>query len=243
MKKKIATIILGAIAAVMLFGCSSGPNNGGSSETTTEVTTTTTEATTTTTEATTTVKQASENDLEIKPYLYTYKSSWTDDTVCMLVIKNNFSEPLSIDFNLLAHDADDNVIGASKAYVSFIGANENSIGFCVFEHVQGVDHVSYTIKFDNPRNTNPVVSNLEIKNHINKKNIVVSVTNNCDFEIDAKSIEIVVLFLDKKGKLVDFSGAYLSEYSEMMSPGSTLSKQIPIYEKYNSLEVYLVDHR
>lgn len=243
MKKAITTLILGAIAVAMLIGCSSAPNNGGSSETTTEIMTTTTEATTTTTEATTTAKQVSEGDLEIKPYLYTYKSSWSDDTVCFLVIKNNFSEPLSIDFNLLAHDADDNVIGANKAYVSFVGPNENTIGFCVFEHVQGVDHVSYTMKFNDPKNSKPIVSNLEIQNHISKKNIVVSVTNNCDIEIDAKSIEIVVFFLDKNGKLVDYNAGYLSEYSEMMSPGTTLSKQLPIYEKYNSIEVYLVDHR
>jgi hypothetical protein len=243
MKKKIAMIIIGAIAATVLFGCSSAPNSVGSSETTAEVTTTTTEATTTTTEATTTAKQASESDLEIKPYLYKYDSTWSDDIVCFLLIKNNFSEPLSMDFNLLAHDADDNVIGANKAHVSFVGSNENTIAFCVFERVQAVDHVSYTIKFNEPTNTDSIVSNLEIKNHISKKNVVVSITNNSDIEIDAKSFEIVVFYLDKNGKLVDFNAGYLSEYSEMMSPGTTLSKQFPIYQKYNSIEVYLVDHR
>ena len=190
MKKKIAMIIIGAIATAMFFGCSAAPNNAGSDETTTEVTTTTTEATTTT------VKQLSESDFGIQEFIFV---PWFDkeNTHCVLVLKNNSTESVRVSFNLTAHDNQNNVIGAADASVYFIGPDEETVCVSIFEGVTGVDHITRKMTISDAGNNEPEIGLLEAETHVNKNNVVLTIANNGEKE--ATDFYAYILFFDKNG--------------------------------------------
>ncbi len=236
MKKKIAMIIIGAIAAAMLFGCSSAPNNVGSSETTAEVTTTTTEATTTTTEATTTKKPITESDFEITEYISTFSYD-KENTYYTMIIKNNSEEAVKLEFNLTAHDSKDGVIGATDAYVFLVGSGEETVVVSRFDNVRGVDHVSRKMSINEDVKLEPEIGKLESETHINKKNVVLTITNNGENE--ATEFYAYLLFFDKNGKLVDFT----SEEIYTLKAGDVYTKQFETYVKYSSVKVYYRDVR
>ncbi len=238
MKKKIAMIIIGAIATAMLFGCSSAPNNTGSNETTTEVTSTTTEATTTTTsETTTTAKELSESDFDIQEFLFV---PWFDkeNTHCVLVLKNNSNESVRVSFNLTAHDKQDSVIGATDASAYFIGPNEETVCVGIFEGVTGVDHITRKMSISDADNKEPEIGSLEAETHVNKNNVVLTIANNGEKE--ATDFYTYILFFDKNGKIVDI-GVTDKIYS--LAAGDKTSIQLKTYVKFASTKLYFVDNR
>lgn len=82
----------------------------------------------------------------------------------------------------------------------------------------------------------PIISGLEIVKTVNKKNVVVSVTNKTNKE--AGSVEVYALFFDKNGKLIGTAHDYLV-MSEKMKPGEKLSVQLSSEKAFNRVEVYL----
>jgi len=237
MKKKIALVVLAAMAATMMFGCSSAPNSSSASETTTEATTTTTEATTTTSETTTTVKELLESDFDIQEYIYVpwYKK---ENTECLLVIKNNSTESAYVKFNITAHDKNDNVIGATSIPNYFLGAGEETVIYGIFEGVTGVDHITRKMTISDGGTKEPQVGTLEAKAHVNKNNVVLTISNNGQSE--ATEFYAYVLFFDKNGKIVDYTS---SDEIYSLPAGDSTSIQLKTYVKFASLKVYFVDVR
>lgn len=237
MKKKIAMIIIGAIATAMLFGCSSAPNNTGSNETTTEVTSTTEATTTTTSETTTTAKELLESDFEVQEYIYVpwFKKENTD---CLLVIKNNSTESAYVKFNITAHDKKDNVIGAASTSSYFIGPSEETFVYCTLEDVTGVDHITRKMTISDGGTKVPEIGSLVAETHVNKNNVVLTISNNGQNE--ATEIYAYVVFFDKNGKVVDYT---ITDEIYSLPAGDSTSVQLKTYVKYASLKVYFVDGR
>lgn len=235
MKKKIAIVILSALTATTLLGCSSTTKSSATSESTTEVTTTTTVATTTT-EATTTAKPVTEDDFEITEHIATFSYD-KEDTCYFMIIKNNSTETVRLEFNLKAHDSKDNVIGATDAYVLLLGPGEETVCFSFFKGVRGVDHVSRIMTINENVKLEPQIGKLESETHINKKNVILTVTNKGENE--ATEFFAYLLYFDKNGKLVDYS----SEEIYSLMPGATYSKQFDTYVKYSTVKVYYSDVR
>lgn len=240
MKKKIALVVLASLAATIMFGCSSAPSSSSTSETagaTTTTTTTTAEATTTTSETTTTVKELLESDFEVQEYIYVpwYKKENTD---CLLVIKNNSTESAYVKFNITAHDKNDNTIGAASTPTYFIGPGEETICYCIFEDVRGVDHVTRKMTISDGGTKEPEIGSLEAKTHVNKNNVVLTISNNGQNE--ATSIYAYVLFFDKNGKIVDYT---ITDEIYSLPAGDSTSLQLKTFVKFASLKVYFVDGR
>lgn len=237
MKKKISLVVLTLLAVCLMFGCTSAPQNSNANETSTEATTTTTEVTTTTTtEATTTAKPVTESDFDITEYLGTFSYD-KSDTYYFMVIKNNSEQAVKLDFNLTAHDSKDSVIGATDAYVFLLGPGEETVVASFFEKVRGVDHVTRKMTINEDVKLEPEIGKLESETHINKKNVVLTITNKGEEE--ATEFYAYLLFFDKNGKLVD----YTNEEIYSLMPGATYSKQFDTYVKYNSVKVYYRDVR
>lgn len=174
----------------------------------------------------------SESDFEVKEYLF----AESDDTICYFVVKNNSSETVAIGINATALDKEGNTIGAGDASVDIVGPGEETICYAVFEDVKGVDHVSYTMKIRAESFYEPIISGLEIVKTVNKKNVVVSVTNKTNKE--AGLVEVYALFFDKNGKLIGTAHDYLV-MSGKMKPGEKLSVQLSSEKAFNRVEVYL----
>lgn len=186
------------------------------------------------TETTTeTVKKVSESDFNVKEYFY----QSLDSTYCFLVIKNNSSSAVGISFNVTAFDKADNTIGADNGEIDILGPGEETIGKVFFDEVKGVDHVSYTMTFDETPYYIPVLNGLDVVKNVNKKNVVVSVTNKGDKA--AEYVEAYALFFDKNGKLIGHESSYIIDADDQIKPGAKMSKQLTSYKSFKNVEVFL----
>ena len=232
--KVIATCFAIAMSSSLVMSCvsaapsasSAAAGSGEPAATTVEVDNRETETTTTT------AKKVSESDFEVKEYLYQNSFS----SYCFLVIKNNSSSAVGINFNVTAFDKSDNTIGAGSGEIDILGPGEETLGYAYFDDVKGVDHVSYTMTFDESPYYFPVIGKLDVVKNINKKNVVVTVTNKGDKP--AKFVEAHALFFDKNGKVIGHESAYLVDSDDEIKAGAKLSKQLTIHKGYKKVEVY-----
>ena len=222
----LAVCVFAGMAMASGSSTSSTTANGETKGTTAEVDN---RATTTTSAA----QKISESDFEIKEYIY---ESSIGSSYCFLGIKNNSSKAVGININMTAFDADNNVIGANSGSVDVIGAGEESIGYCWFENVSGIDHVSYNLSFDESPWYSPAVGNLDVVKTINDGNVIVTVTNNGDKA--AKFVEAYALFLDSEGNVVGYESTYVVDGDSEIKPGSTISESLECYKDFDTVEVY-----
>ena len=234
--KVIAVTMAVAMSALFCTACVSvsetGATTSGTLATTTEVDNreTTEESTE---ETTTTAKEVSKSEFDIQEYKY---ESSIGSTYYFLVVKNNSSTAVGISFNMVAYDKSNNTIGAGNGSIDIVGPGEETIGYCFFDDVKGVDHVEYEMSFDESPYYVPVVGKLEAVKNINKKNVVVTVTNKGD--IPAEFVEAHALFFNKQGTIIGYSSAYLTDDDSEIKPGKKLSAQLDLYKGYNSVKVF-----
>lgn len=230
--KAIAVTMAVVMTAIMSTACISvsetGATTSGTLATTSEV-----DNRETTEEATTTAKKVSQSEFDIKEYKH---ENSIGDTYYFLVVKNNSTQAVGIGVNLVAYDKDNNTIGAGDAGIDVLGPGEESICYCYLDGVKGVDHVEYDMSFDESPSYDPVIGKLEVVKNVNKKNVVVTVTNKGDKP--AQYVEAYALFLSKDGKVVGFSSNYVTDNDSEIKPGAKLSAQLDVYKGFSTVEVY-----
>lgn len=233
--KAIAMTLVVAMSAFMSTACVSvvsETTTSGTLATTAEVDNRETEEETTE-ETTTTAKPVDKSEFDIQEYKY---ENSIGDTYYFLAIKNNSTQTVSIRFNMVAYDKKNNTIGAADGSIDVLGPGEESIGHGYFDSVKGIDHVEYDISFNDASYYEPVVGKLEVVKSINKKNVVVTVTNKGDKP--AQFVEATALFLDKNGKVIGYSTKYITDSDYELKPGAKLSGQLGIYKGYKTVKVY-----
>ena len=234
--KVLAVTLAAAMTAIMSTACLSvteaGETTSGTLATTTEVDNRETEETTTE-ETTTTAKPVSKSEFDIQEYKY---ENSIGDTLYFLVVKNNSNQAVGISFNMVAYDKKNNTIGAADGSINVIGPGEESIGTCYFDSVKGIDHVEYDLSFDDAPYYEPVIGKLEVVKNINKKNVVVTVTNKG--EKPAQFVEAYALFFNKQGKIIGYRSAYLTDNDSEIKPGAKRSAQLGVYKGFNTVKVY-----
>lgn len=179
-----------------------------------------------------------DDDFVVKEYSY---ENSIGDSLYFLVITNNSTEIVSIDINMTAYDAGENVIGAADGSIDVLGPNEQSIASFYFDSVTGIDHVAYTMGYDDSPYFEPVLSNLDIVQHINDKNVVVSVTNTGSEP--AQFVEAYALFLDSAGQVVSYESRYITDSDSEIKPSATLSEQLDSYKAFDSVECYFTGRK
>ncbi len=122
-----------------------------------------------------------------------------------------------------------------------IGQGEESIATFYFDSVKDIDHVEYTMGYDTDPYYGSVLSDLEVVQNINDKNVVVTATNKGTEA--AKFVEAYALFLDSSGNVVEYGSTYITDGDSEIKPGATLSKQITSYEAFDTVEVYLTGRK
>ena len=230
MKRIIAIIMLAAVCTTMLSGCSSATKN--TSETTTEATTTTTEATT----FPTFENGLSESDFEINEYIV-IPSFNEEDTECLLVVKNNSSESVkSINFEVIAYDANNNVVGTNTAYVSKLNPGDETLGTCTFEGIKNVDHISREITKCEVGTFDP--DSLDIKLvDMDNMYLYYSVTNNNTKNLS--TAYLYVLLFDKDGNLVDYTIGWVTDRI-LKGDTKVVTAWVGTAKEYDSSKMYCI---
>ncbi len=186
---------------------------------------------------TTVADTVTESDFDIKEYIYESTLGTMGNTYGFLVIKNNSSKAVGVNINMTAFNVEDNVIGADSESIKVIGPGEETLAYCWFENVTGVDHVSYTLSFNETPSYSPVLNDLDVVQTINENNVIVTVTNNGDKA--ALYPEAHALFFDSDGKVVNYRSTYIMDGNSEIKPGSTISEDIESYEDFDTVVVYL----
>ena len=180
----------------------------------------------------------SDSDFAIKEYLY---ENHIGDSMYILAITNNSSKTVGINGNMTVYDANGSVIGADSGSIDVVGPGEESIMNFYFDSVKGIDHVDYTLGYDTEPHYTSGLTDLEVVQNINAKNVVVTVTNNGTEA--SKFVEAYALFLDSAGNVVRYDSTYITDGDSEIKPGATISKQLDTYEAFDTVEVYLTGRR
>lgn len=182
-------------------------------------------------------KPVSESDFTVTKYMYkSYFSSY-----CFLVFKNNSSKTVGINFNVTAYNKKNKEIGAESGETDVIGPGEETIGYVMFYNVKSIHHVSYTLTFNETPYYESAISDLQVKQSKNKKNVVVSITNKG--EEPAQFVKAYALFFNKKGKVIGFDWSYLTDSDNEIKSGAKRSKSLSCYKTFKKAKVYVAGYR
>lgn len=174
----------------------------------------------------------SDNDFEFTEYLY--ENSFA--TMYYVVVKSNASIPVAINANAVAKGSNGNTLGASEMSIDILGPGETSIGYFYFSDVTGVASVEYETSYDTNPYYTPVISNLNVAETINNKNVIIAVTNNGT--IAAQFVEAVALFFDASNNVIEVSNSYVTDEENEIKMGKTLVEQLDAYTTFDHVEVY-----
>lgn len=177
---------------------------------------------------------------EISIKEYTYNSS-TDTNWYFMEITNNSDVTIQVETNVVAKDADGNVVGAASGEE---GAIESGYTVCIshmFDEVKPETY-EYTISVNEEEYHSPVLSDLQYEVSDTGDKLIISCTNNG--EEPAEFVEGLVLFF-KGDQLLGQSSNYFTDDDSELKPGNTLAKEFEIYsdEQYDNYKVYLTGRR
>lgn len=185
---------------------------------------------------TTTTKEKtdfSDSDFETNGYLY---ENTIGDTLYFVSIKNNSEQTIRVNGNATAYDDSKNAIGADSSELYALGAGEEQILYFYFSSVTGVKDVEYTLNYEKDNTFTSAIPHLEIKETVNKENVVVTVTNNGDKS--ASFVEAYALFFDGNGNLVNYSSTYIVDSDSEIKAGATISEQITSYNNFEEVKTF-----
>ncbi len=176
-----------------------------------------------------------EDDFEIEEYMYETKFG---DTYYYLIVTSNAPIPVAIGYNGIAKDNEGNAVGADSMSIDVIGPGETSIGYFYFNDVTGIASVDYQADIDTNIYYYPVITNLDMVQTLNDKNVTVTITNNGD--VAAQFVEAYALFFDANHNIIKTDSNYVTDGDSEIKPGATISSQLDIYTgNYDHVEVYL----
>lgn len=180
----------------------------------------------------------SESDFEVEGHLFTTKFGSSAYSRYYLIIKSNAQVPVKISGNATAKDTGGNAIGAGSTSIDVLGPGETSIAYFFFDDVDGIAEVDYQLSYDTNTHYYPVISNLDMQQTLNDKNVTISLTNNGD--ASAQFVEAYALFFDANHNIIHTDSNYVTDSDSEIKPGATLSAQLDIYDgNYDHVEVYL----
>lgn len=178
----------------------------------------------------------SDEDFEIKEYLYEYYE-YSGGSVYYLIVTNNSAETVSFFANGTAKDADGNIIGAGDTEIDVLGPGETSVGYLYFSGVTGIETVEYQTAYGAETNLKPVVGDLSLDVSVNAEDVTVTVTNNGD--IAARYVEAYAVFLTADNTVADVVSNYLVDDDYEIKPGAALSEKFSCHSEFDRVEVYL----
>lgn len=189
-------------------------------------------------EASEVVSEVSDSDFAVTEYHY---QNIIGDTMYYLAIKNNSLKAVGINVNMMAYDAAGSVVGAASGHITVLGAGEESLASCYFSHVEGIDHVDYTMEYSTDLYYRPVIADLKVEYTTNEKNAIVTITNNGSEP--AEFVEAYALFFDADGNIVQNDTTYFTDDDFELKPGATITKQMNAYKTFSSVKIYVSGRR
>ena len=235
MRKVGIVVACAAMLAFGLAGCSgsagSSSAQGGSSSAVVEK-----QAVTSSSASSAATSAASNEDYSQKVSIegeYAYESG--NNSIHILIVKNNSDATLKISSNSTALDAGGSLIGADDADTSAVGPGCTSYLKEYFSKVTGANKYETKLSASVDKNAS-VLQDLELTANPAGSNVVLQCTNNGGK--DARFVQALVLFFNGD-TLVDSGEKYLSSGSEALAPGDTKSEQVSTRQAFDSVSAYL----
>lgn len=169
-------------------------------------------------------------EYEVKEYLWNTSRQYHSD----LVIKNTSGFDAQIEVTTLFFDKDGSIVGVSNkeenacedGYETFWSIY-NDAPFTTAEHSITLSPDTYYTGMQ---------SSIELKSNVVKKKVIITAKNTGDKAV--KFVEYYVIYLDKKGNIVDNDWGYLTDKDNEIKPGKTVFKEESSSKSFESAEVY-----
>ncbi|MCR5252015.1 MAG: hypothetical protein K6E50_15580 [Lachnospiraceae bacterium] len=178
------------------------------------------------------------NDFAIKEYGF---ENSIGDSIYYLVFTNNSEKTAGVRANMTAFGADGSVLGSADGSIEAIGPGEESIANFYFGSATRIDHVKYTVTYDDSPFYESGLTDLEFSTKVNGRNVIVTVENKGTEA--SRFLEVYALFFDKAGNLVSQDWGYIVDDDSELKPGARLSKQMESYCGFDTVEVYFNGRR
>ena len=173
---------------------------------------------------------------------YVYEIDTNDDSTSFLIVKSGADIPVGIKVFATAYDTDGKAIGAADKSIDVLGPGEQSLANFYYTSVKGIDHIDYSIQYDDAPSYNPVLSNLELGQSAAEKGVVLTIANKGNEA--AESVQAFGLFFDDAGRLCGYDDAYVAIGDDRIEPGATATEELkPVpFNGFAKAECYLAGH-
>ena len=153
-----------------------------------------------------------------------------------IVIKNNSSETVEVSTSSLAYAEDGNMVGAGNASFDALGAGCTSVLYEAIETDVKIDHYDTKLTSSKSAYYESVIQDLSFVQNDIENGAIFQVTNNG--EDAAEFVKGYALFF-KDGELVDYEDTYFTDDDSEIKPKDTISKQMTVYDEFDTIEFYL----
>lgn len=154
------------------------------------------------------------------------------DTLCFLAITNNSSKTVKIDVNVIAKDADGNIIGATASDQNAVGSGETVCLCNYFSAVKNAESFEYTMVVEEDAYYESAMKDIEIQESRTDDKVIITCTNIGEEEVD--DVEAYALFF-MNGELIGYDSSDIDE----LKAGVTMSTELAWYNGYDDVKVYV----
>jgi hypothetical protein len=181
-----------------------------------------------------TQKPVSASNIQVlEEYTYSY-GAWL--TVHLVVIKNNNDKPVEISTSTLAYKSDGTLISVSNGTVDVVGSGCVTIYSEIFETEEEISYYDTELNVELEDWYECGLNDLSYTQTPVKDGAIFQVTNNGSKPIDF--VQGYALFF-KDNTLIGWSSEYFTDNDYNIKPGKTISKQISVYNEYDTVKFYL----
>lgn len=182
--------------------------------------------------------------ISVKEYVY----EGTKSTYDFIIITNNSSKAIKYSPSGIAKDSAGNTIGEAHVNLygeTIIAPGDTSIAFIDFSDVLGVASVELTPNYSIPEYNAVDLKKLNAKIDLDMdtRRGTIEVTNNGDVPVYYP--KGCLLFIDDKGKPVDYDSSTYTNEGGSLQPGETVSHNFTMFrepDEFDHVEFYLSGH-
>lgn len=159
-----------------------------------------------------------------------------DDTLYILVVKNNSKKTVCIDSFATAYDKKGEEIGVADASLENLPSGCESVIPHFFKSTKNVKKFKYDLDVNEETVFQPAIQNVKVTTKQLDKKVIVTCKNTG--EDDIENLFVNVLFFKGK-KIVDWSTGFFENSKSLLVSGKEMSKQFVPNNDFDDVKVYL----
>lgn len=174
--------------------------------------------------------ELNDSDFEVTEYSF---HDGVENTMYVVVVKNNSDKTVNFDCEATALDADQNEVGVSSDYDYTIEPGKEGC-MQMYYDTEAAETFKYDLEYKESSHES-ALSSLDFKETQNDDNVVVSCSNNSD--VDVQSVEAKIIFF-KGDTPVSCTYGFMVDDDLTLPAGETKSTELDSYQEFDNYKIY-----